>query len=448
MNVAWLSERLREAGPQTALVWRDTAVSYAQLLAEKDTWRAELTRRGLGAGSVVLLYANASPGACALLLALIEAGAVAVPLTPQFAHHRGRFEEIAEVNAAFEFDDHDAWRFVARSNQTATNPLLRTLASRGAPGLVIFSSGSTGEPKAVLHDFEALLGKFKKAGQKKTTLSFLLFDHIGGIDTLFNTWTAGGTVVTVPSRDPATVARTIERWRVHTLPASPTFLNLLLASHVWETTDLRSLQVIAWGTEPMPQTTMERLKAVFPHAKLVQTFGMSELGVLRARPKDESSSWLRFSNEGFQTQVRDGTLWVKSPTAMLGYLNAPDLFDGDGWLNTQDAVETDGEFIRIVGRVTDLINVGGQKVYPAEVEGVVLSLDNVKDVSVFGEKSPLTGQFVAARVQLQSPEDPAAFKKRLIAHCKKALPAYKVPLKVELVNDELHSERFKKVRKR
>ena len=79
---------------------------------------------------------------------------------------------------------------------------------------------------------------------------------------------------------------------------------------------------------------------------------------------------------------------------MLGYLNAPSPFDADGWFNTQDAVEQDGEWLRFLGRTSDLINVGGQKVYPAEVESVLLELENVLDVTVRGEPNPIIGQIV------------------------------------------------------
>jgi acyl-CoA synthetase (AMP-forming)/AMP-acid ligase II len=128
-------------------------------------------------------------------------------------------------------------------------------------------------------------------------------------------------------------------------------------------------------------------------------------------------------------------------------LNAPDLFDADGWLNTQDAVEVDGEWLRVLGRVSDLINVGGQKVYPAEVEAVVMQCPNVADVAVYAEKSPLTGQFVAARVNLVAPEPLDVFKKRLKTFCRDKLAPYKIPVRIELTDEQQFSARFKKMRR-
>ncbi|NTV99882.1 MAG: AMP-binding protein [Oscillochloris sp.] len=445
MNTGWLLERMAAHPDDPAIIWNDHTYNYGTLLARIAEWREELVRQKVGAGSVVLLEGGFSPGACSLLIALIEIGAVAVPLTPQIHVHRATFEEIAEVQVAIDFDNDDTWT-LTRHERQVTNTLTQKLIARRHPGLVIFSSGSTGNHKAVLHDFAALLEKFRKPRQRKCTLTFLLFDHIGGIDTLMNTLSSGGSVVTVAAREPELVCRAIEQHKVHTLPTSPTFLNLLLISEAYNERDLSSLQVIAYGTEPMPESTLRRLHEVFPEVSLVQTYGMSELGVLRSRSKDSGSLWIKFSGEGFETKIVNSILWVRTPTAMLGYLNAPDLFDAEGWLNTQDAVEVDGEYLRILGRASDLINVGGQKVYPAEVEDVLLQLENVRDVAVYGERNALTGQIVAARFNLHTSEDLAAFKRRLRAFCKDRLAPYKIPVRVEITEQEQFGARFKKMR--
>lgn len=447
VTASWLFERFESYPDETAIVFRDRETSYARLLELTRAWDAELERHGLGAGSVVLVEGGFSPQAVSLLLALVGRAAIAVPLTPASRVHRPEFEAISEAAASIVFGDADDFT-VVRHERTVQNPLTQKLVARASPGLVIFSSGSTGKPKAVLHDFGALLAKFEHRGAKKRTLSFLLFDHIGGIDTLFNTLANGGTLVTVPNRDPDVVCSAVEKHRVHTLPTSPTFLNLLMISEAWRHHDMSSLELIAYGTEPMPASLLARLREAFPKTTLLQTYGMSELGVLRTRSKDSDSLWIRFSNKGFETKVVDGTLWVRAPTAMLGYLNAPDLFDAEGWLNTEDAVEVEGEYLKILGRATDLVNVGGQKVYPAEVENVLLEMTNVRDVAVYGEPNPLLGKVLAARVNLIEPEPLEEFKKRLRAFCRARLPNYKIPARIELTAREQFGDRLKKLRPR
>jgi acyl-CoA synthetase (AMP-forming)/AMP-acid ligase II len=445
MNIDWFFSRLQEWGDRPALVARGERITYAQLLQASAEWRERLLARGVAGGTVVAIEGSFSLNACGAFLAAMRLGAVVVPLTPLMRAHREKFLAIAEVSLLVELDDNDDFSLHELGGSVA-NPLTLKLIERQHPGLVIFSSGSTGAPKAILHDLAAILQKFQKVRQQKTTLTFLLFDHIGGIDTMLNTFGSGGCVVTVADRTPELVAKAIEEHRVHTLPTSPTFLNLFLISGVWQSRDLSSLKVIAYGTEPMPQSTLERLHEVFPDVALVQTYGMSELGVLRSRSRDNTSLWIKFTGEEFKTKVVDGILWVKADSAMLGYLNAPDLFDAEGWLNTQDAVEVDGEYLRILGRKSDLINVGGQKVYPAEVENLLLQMENVAEVAVFGKPHPMMGQIVAARFNLKEPEPLDAFKRRMNAYCRERLAKFQIPMFVELAEADQFGARFKKLR--
>jgi acyl-CoA synthetase (AMP-forming)/AMP-acid ligase II len=131
---------------------------------------------------------------------------------------------------------------------------------------------------------------------------------------------------------------------------------------------------------------------------------------------------------------------------MLGYLNAPSPFDEEGWFNTQDIVEVEGEYVRIIGRKSELINVGGEKVHPTEIENVLLQLDNVRDATVFAKANAVTGQVVGARITPIKPEDPEALKRRVRAFCHARLERFKVPAAIEIMDADHHGDRFKKVR--
>lgn len=197
----------------------------------------------------------------------------------------------------------------------------------------------------------------------------------------------------------------------------------------------------------MPQSTLDRIKKILPHAVFQQTYGLSEVGVLNSKSRDDGSLWVKVGGEGFETKVADGILWIRSKYAMVGYLNAPSSFDSEGWFNTQDQVEVDGEYFRILGRVSDIINVGGQKVYPAEIESLILELDNICDVAVFGEPHNLLGQIVVAKVNLNISEDAHSIKKRIRMKCLGEIANYKIPTKVIISNEHLHNIRQKKLRK-
>jgi acyl-CoA synthetase (AMP-forming)/AMP-acid ligase II len=222
---------------------------------------------------------------------------------------------------------------------------------------------------------------------------------------------------------------------------------MLVVSGLLDTTDLSALRTIAYGTEPMPEGLLRRLGEKLPGVSFVQTYGMTELGVLPSESKNRDSLFLRFKGGDFETKVKDGTLWVRAQGAMIGYLNAPDQFDEDGFFNTFDVVEVDGDYLRILGRRSDMINVGGQKVFPTEVEDRLLELENVAEVVVYGKANPLMGQMVAAKIRLEKDEEEAAFKRRMHAFCRTCLAPYQIPRFVELCGEGLTNERLKKVRR-
>jgi len=133
---------------------------------------------------------------------------------------------------------------------------------------------------------------------------------------------------------------------------------------------------------------------------------------------------------------------------MVGYLNAPDPFDADGWFDTGDMVENDGDWLRIRGRESDVINVGGQKVFPAEVETVLMEAENVIDATVYGVPNPLIGNQVEARVSLESPEDSMELIARLRKFCLARLARYRVPVRFTLISQEdQYTRRSKKIRR-
>jgi long-chain acyl-CoA synthetase len=444
-TIDWLWTRMSGWRDAPAFVRDEQRVTYGELLALVDDWRATFRQEGIKPGQVVAICSDYTPRACALLLALVDHGVICVPLTQSVITQHQEFFAIAEVEVVFTIDEGGQWRIEKREGPP-TNRLLVDLSSQKAAGLILFSSGSTGKTKAALHRFDALLEKFKMQRQRVCTLTFLLFDHIGGINTLLYTLTNGGTVVSVAQRDPNTVCQAITRHRVEVLPTSPTFLKLLLISKAYERHDLSSLTLITYGTEMMPNNTLQDLHRALPQVRLQQTYGLSELGILRSKSKSSESLWVKVGGEGFETKVVDGILWIKARSAMLGYLNAPSPFDADGWMNTGDMVDVDGDYVRFLGRRSEIINVGGEKVFPVEVENVILQLDNIKDVVVNGKANPVVGNVVIARVTLFEPEEPEALQRRIRGFCRTQLPAYKVPSVVQIVTHELHGARFKKMR--
>jgi acyl-coenzyme A synthetase/AMP-(fatty) acid ligase len=436
-----LLARLAQHGEQDCLVCDGQTHSAAQLIAGFKSARTQVDKLGLGAGQVVGLRADYSLGSIAALFALLDARST-VAMLPR---DRDAAPLLADAHAAglLEVDTKGAWHWQAAAQTPPPHPLLDALAARGEPGVVLFTSGSTGRPKAALQGLERFLHKFQKPGKRLRTLAFLLFDHVAGLDTLFYTLSSGGVVVVPRNRSPAAIARLIEEAHVEVLSASPSFLRLLCMAGDAANADLSSLKIITYGSEPMDPHTLALLNVRFPDLTISQKYGTTETGSPRSVSRANDSLWLKLGGDGIETRVVDGVLHLRSEGTILGYLNAPSPIDIEGWYCTGDLVEADGEWIRFRGRTADRINVGGEKVSPAEVEHALLALDFVREAVVAGEPNAILGQIVTARVVLDDNVDENGALQRIRAHCRAQLEPYKVPVKVRFETGSLSSARQK-----
>ncbi|MFI9648086.1 long-chain fatty acid--CoA ligase [Streptomyces sp. NPDC052040] len=446
MNHPFL-EVLRSFSRSEALVFCGSAHSYADLCEAVDFWTGEFDRQDVFPGQVICMEAAYTPASCAALLALMTRRAIVVPLAPLPTAKRAEFLDLAQVEKVVGTGP-DGTPVITPTGIAASHPLYERLRRTANGGLVLFSSGTTGRSKASVLDLSKVLGRYgaPRRGKSKRTMCFLTLDHIGGINTFLHTLSQGGTLITIPERTPEAVFSAIERDSVNVLPTSPTFLNLALISRAHERYSTRSLELITYGTEPMPAHTLRRLQHALPHVRLKQTYGLSELGIVPTRSRSDDSLWLELGKSGFDYKVIDDVLWIRSDMAMLGYLNASADFDEDGYFNTQDIVQVDGDYLRILSRKSELINIGGEKVYPGEVESVLLEMDNIAEATVCGLPSPVTGMVVKATVRLVEEEDPAQLSARVREHCRSRLEPYKVPLSVVVSAEHQYSDRFKKIR--
>jgi acyl-CoA synthetase (AMP-forming)/AMP-acid ligase II len=443
----WLLERLARCPDRDAIVGSHRVMTCRELVDRVAAWSTVLDDRGLPAGSVIAFQGHASSDIHALFVAVLVTGRIAVPL-PANSDDRQRFLDITQADALLEFAPSGEWNLQTLPSAPAPAPLLQRLRERGHAGLVVFSSGSSGVPKAALFEVETLLKRYREPSRGYRTLAFLHLDHLGGVHTLLHTLAHGGTAILSADRRPESVCQTVERYRVELLPTTPTFLRMLVMSGLHDRYDLSSLRLITYGTEPMPSSTLAALMPLFPAVRFKQTYGLSELGVLPTRSRTSDSLWLEVGGVGCEIRVVDSVLWIRSETPMLGYLNAPSPFDQDGWYNTGDLVQVDGSYVRILGRASDVINVGGEKVHPVEVESVLLEIEEIGDATVWGHPSPVTGYVVAARVTPRRGDHAATLERRIYRYCQGRLAPWKIPAYIEIVDGEHHGPRFKKLRAR
>lgn len=439
-------EKMQSYQEQVALCFDSDAYLYSELVNNIAGFLARLEH--IEPGSVVGLISDYSFDAISVFLALAEKKCIVVPIVSENTEEITKRLEVVEpdvvINLRFVEHSYDEKRI-----KSDRHPLISQLRKEKHSGLVLFSSGSTGQPKAMVHNLDTLLSSYlDKKSKSLSIMVFLMFDHIGGLNTLLNSLSMGAKIVVPGKREPEYVAALIEREKINLLPASPTFLNMMVIADVFARFDLRSLRMVTYGTEAMPESLLRKLKLLLPRVKLLQTFGTSETGISQTSSRSSDSLELRFDDKDQEIRIVDHELWVRSKTQILGYLNHDmDSFSEDGWFKTGDLVEeTSDGYLKIVGRIKEIINVGGEKVLPSEVESVVLEVDGVMDCVAFSAPNAITGQTVAINVSIRPGIELKECKKLIRKHCKQNLDGYKVPTKVTFSSDTGVSNRFKKIR--
>lgn len=429
-----------------AIVWQDKRIKYKDLIKKYHYIKKWLVNKKVSNNDIIGVSSDFSPNTIALLLCLINMRCIIIPLPHKNDLLLNKKIKIAGINKIIDVDYEDTLSIKNLNKIEEKNPLYKHLIDLNAAGLVLFSSGTSGEPKAAVHNFFKLLDKYFEPRQAKITLNFLLFDHWGGLNTMFHIFANLGTLVVTDDRSTDRVCELIDDYQVEVLPSSPSFLNLLLVSGAYKRYKLESLKTISYGTEPMPQYLLEKLGKIFPNVRLLQTYGLIELGVMKSKSENNSSLWLKIIDKNYKTRIRDGTLQIKTNSAMLGYLNAPSPFTCDGWFDTKDKVIKKNGFIKILGRKSEIINVGGEKVYPQEVENEILKMPNIADVTVFSEKNLILGEIVCAKLKLIKNNEKSTVFKELKNFLRKKLESFKIPIKIEIEHKDQFGSRFKKQR--
>jgi len=338
------------------LIHANGSLKFNEVANQKHVDLAEVK-----SGDVVALIGDFNPQSILTLLQLIDKNVILVPLTVDTRAQHEYFFESALVDVVIEGSD------VKRIHHSQKHVLIDELRAKKYAGLILFSTGTTGRPKAILHDLTLFMQRFETPRPTLKTINFLLFDHIGGLNTLLHTLFNKGTVVAPKSRSVEDILTTCAEHEIEVLPTTPTFLRMMLMSGLIPDGVPKSLRIITYGTERMDQPTLDALCELLPNVEFRQTFGMSELGIVRVKSESSNSLFMKVGGEGVETRVVDNVLEIRSQTRMLGYLNAESPFDDEGWYNTKDIVEERDGYYKVTGRMSEVINVGGLKFMASEV---------------------------------------------------------------------------------
>lgn len=428
--------------------------TYSELDCASELVAAQLHAKGVAPGDRVLLLGPTSVPTVASYLGALRVGAIVVPINPAATP-----PEIAHIVAdaqpslvmVCDRADNTAYSDVAGA-ASLLRPIVNSTHQPGEPvdvsrkssdtALLCYTSGTTGEPKAVAHTHNSLLANIQGLRTmwrwRKTdrlSLSLPMF-HLHGLAVgIHGTLLTGASAVLHPRFEPEDTVADARDQNVTLLFGVPTMYQRLLTHS--DVAQLATLRMCVSGSAPLhPNLRRRWIRAVGPN--LIERYGSSEALICLAQSPGipESIGSVGWPIPGTEVQLSTtAELLVRGPSEFTGYWNRHDLtanvLDSDGWLRTTDVAEThpDGSY-SIVGRTADLIISGGENVYPREVENALFSCAGVTDVAVVGRPDSDWGEAVVAYIVLDNNTTLDTVRNEIA----KRLMAYKRPKHYVLLN--------------
>ena len=468
----WTQAR-RDPGLIALADWAGRSVSYAHLALAVGIAAGRLRDAGVRPGDRVLVCLPNGFDFVQAYYSVIAAGAIAVPVSPRLPPADfGRVLNDCHPSAAITApgaeapgpkvsltladlthdaaEDDGAGQAAARARRAMT--LLEAAAAKAedSPAAILYTSGTTGEPKGVMLSGEALaanaeaMGEVSASGPEDAHLCTLPLHHSFGATVSMNMPIAtGGRIVFGGQFIPAGAARLIRRARVTVWAGVPAMFAAMAERADVDPGDLDSLRMCISGGAALPGRVFRGFSDRFG-IQIAEGYGLTEASpvVTATRAGDSVVSGavgppipgvsVRIVDEfGEETpQGQAGEVCVSGPGVMLGYYGRPcdtSQVLRDGWLHTGDAGFIDEHgYLRILDRQNDVINTSGYKVYPVEVEETMRQHPAVDDCLVVGQPHPVRGEVVAAHVQLK-PEARGVSERDLLLFCRRRLANYKAP---------------------
>ena len=433
----WLRIHAETRPDAPALIDADGVMTYSQLAAAAGDLSAGFSELGIGKGDVVgaqlpnvrtfavSLLAAASRGAVFLtlhmpyrkselsnLLADSKARAVIVP----GSGNDGRGTDVMSLRPGLPDLEHVIFAGQAPPGSVSVAELMDGVGrpADGAPVsaddeyLLLYTSGTTAAPKGVPHTYRRFLNNaFVSAREMRIDsasriLSLAPMTHLYGLFTLHMSLAAGAASVLIPTFNPETVLADLQDSRASHIFAAPAHFAPFVAQKALNSRHLAAARILCLSGAAVPRELAGTIDSLMPEGRVVQLWGMSELQAgTFGRPDDPKSK--RISTAGAavpQTELRivgsdgsvlpageEGALQVRGPSVFAGYLRRPEeteaAFDDNGWFRTGDLASIDADgFLKIAGRTKEIINRGGVKYNPAEVEEILLGLPQIQQCAV------------------------------------------------------------------
>jgi acyl-CoA synthetase (AMP-forming)/AMP-acid ligase II len=472
MNIGTITDAAAIGDPdRVALIISKDTIGYGQLAAAVQRCAAGLTANGVAAGSRVAVVDGGSLLSIASVLAAPRIGAAAALMNPALTTPELRAlmqnagcADVAVAGDAYaaRLQEAGASRVLTAADLLSDSPIpaAKTAAEiDDRDAVVLFTSGTTGLPKAVGITTRQLSARIRGMGQafradSRPTVAMMCvpFFHVGGSLGMLASLYSGNTSVVQERFDAAEWLRLVPEHRVRMAFLVPTMLQRILDHRDFTNTDLTSLIAIAYGAAAAPVPLVRRAMAALPHVAFANVFGQTEtLGAYTSLLPEDHRDPNRVGSvgkplPGVEVRVVDpdtgadveagvvGELWVNTSQNVT-----------EGWLHTGDLArrDTDG-YIYPSGRLSDTINRGGEKFGPIEVEEALRTHPAVSDVAVAGITDEEMGQRVGVAVVARLP----VTLDELRSHCRDRIAYFKQPERLMIVDHIPYSETGKVNRRR
>ncbi len=308
---------------------------------------------------------------------------------------------------------------------------------------LMLTSGTLGAPKIVRHTLEGLTGAIVAGGPEGASrpvwATFYDIRRYGGLQIFLRAIVGGGSMVlSEPVEALADYVARLREAAVTHISGTPSHWRKLLMSGA---ASAFSPKYVRLSGEIADQAVLDGLRQAFPAASIGHAYASTEAGVgFAVNDGLEGFPASLIGTKGdVEMKVVDGSLRIRSRRAAHAYVGrqAAALTDAEGFVDTGDMVELRGNRYHFVGRRGGIINIGGLKVHPEEIEAVINRRDEVRMARVRARKSPITGAIVVADVVLTDACEPAQaeeIRKKIIADCRASLAPYKVPAMIKFVD--------------
>jgi len=421
----WLAQRSQSCPDRVALIAGGEQMTYAQLDEEAERAARRLVAYGVRRGGTVAVTTAGTRQNVVLIHALMKTGAVLLPLSPKLSEAE-RAAAVEASRVSVDLDD------ASRLTQTEADMPLLGEHDMSDLHCRILTSGSSGTPHTVgltygNHLFSAMGSAFNiGVNPEDRWLCALPISHISGLSIVMRSVIYGTTIVLQDGFNTGDIRRAIEDDGVTLISMVSTMLLRLLEEEV----DLSSPRAILVGGGPVPQGALE--EALSRGASVIQTYGLTEtcsqvttLEVKEARRKVGSVGRPLLTSH---LRIQDGEILVQGPTV------SAEALDGDGWLHTGDVgrIDEDG-FLYVEGRTDEMIITGGENVSPGEVEDALVRHPEIVEAAVVGRPDPEWQQAVTAVVVLSAGSNLGL--EAIREHCAGLLASYKVPKRVEIIDE-------------